>query len=159
MATSIKCVKCGKTRDFNEYTLTEEATLICPNCKAEFSLTATLEKVPGGEEGGLPPEAEFTPSPTLSPELSAEAPPPELPLPGEEEESIRRESGISVHVLTCSKCRAEWVGAFRKTCPTCGSEDILASKRTTTERVTSMLDELEHGVPVKRALSKLFGLK
>ena len=50
--TAIKCPKCSEEKDFDEYKLIEGALLVCPNCSAEFSLTATVEKLPGGEEPG-----------------------------------------------------------------------------------------------------------
>ena len=160
----ITCVKCNKRFKLSEGRLHEDATLTCPSCGAEFSLTAEMTKSPGqeGEEGGElgldtnPIDNLDTQGPEGSlPMRGAGAPPMQSELPPEES----RQPQLTTRVFQCSRCQLEWIGSSSKKCPDpeCGSSDIMISTKTIQERCQDAIDEANRGVPVGRCLDRLLG--
>ena len=156
----IKCPRCEEEKGFDHYQLLEDATLVCPNCSAEFSLTATLETLPDGAEGEddtFEPEFELPDAPT--PEPAATPPPPEMPEPPLDIPAPEsRQPVIRTRVLVCSKCNVDWVGTSPRTCPNCGSYEVLASEKSVQQRAQDTLDEMDRGVSPGRAINKLLGV-
>jgi len=160
--TLIECRKCHAKLGISEYVLIEGALLVCPNCGAEFSLTATLETLPDGDEEdqdmGMEPEPQLpdlpdAPLPSPSPEIAPEI---ELPISASRIPASR-EPVVEVYVLACNECKTSWVGAHARRCPRCRSESIMRTNTTVAERALEAVDEIEMGVPAPRALAKLLG--
>ena len=156
----IKCVKCNKRFPLSEGKLHEEATLTCPVCGAEFSLTAEMTKgaeEQGGDEMGLDTgpidDLDTGGAPSMG---GAGGPPPmssELP-PGES-----RQPQLTMRVLKCDKCKLEWIDIDGKRCPdpSCGSIDVMVSTKTIQERCQDAVEEADRGVSVGRCLDRLLG--
>lgn len=146
----VTCPKCNNAQALDAYGMNiidEAALLICPVCSAEFSLTATLTK--SGEES---PEEPEQPSHEEQPEeLPPEQAPTQPAQPGQESKQN------NIRVLTCGKCKAEWVSAPRSTCAFCGESGVTVSAKTVRERCREAIEEEDRGVPASRVLEKLLG--
>ena len=161
--STIKCPKCGRTNSFNKFSLMEAAVLVCPNCSAEFGLTATLKRLPGeeGEEAPSPEEPEAPPvkSEPAKPEpevTKKKETPPEGGEEGGEGEAVRHPV-LRTKVLVCSDCRVEWLGVHADKCPSCDSAKVMQSVKSLEDRAQGAIDEVLNGVPTTRALNKMLG--
>lgn len=58
MSLQHTCPICEKSSDFDDFTINEDATLTCPNCGTEFSLSAQVKRMSGeGNPGSDEPPA------------------------------------------------------------------------------------------------------
>ena len=159
---SVTCPRCKTERHLNQYTLEEGALLVCPNCGAEFSLSAKLQKLPGEEpeDLGMDVNPDAGTGPGTPPSAAGDmggggAPPP--PPEGGMELGASRTPVVKTKVLVCSKCNVEWLGTHAEKCPKCESTDILVSQKSVADRCKDAMEEAGNGVPPERVLSRLFG--
>jgi len=159
MSVKIKCESCGKSQEFGAYRLLEKAILVCPNCSAEFSLTANLSRLPGGgEQGGEEPSEPSAPGDYLD-DLDFGFPGDEEGDGGgegeggggelddlfgdededdededdddDEEEEPEESRRTKANVLCCSRCRRSWLATVTesKDCPKCGKQDKVSEAK------------------------------
>jgi hypothetical protein len=182
----IKCPTCLASEELKGYKLTEGAVLVCPNCGAEFGLVATLKRLPGegavgeeppvgGTDGGaaaeLPPEGD---------ELAAEPPAEEPPSDEEEddeeeeeeeegeddeddeddeEEEKEEKESVSrpVRVLTCGKCKRNYLAVSKRPCGICKNENVAISKLKASDLAVAVVEAVAAGLPIRRAVGRLIG--
>ena len=156
--------------------LNEEAILTCPVCGTEMELTAVLRSMPGegdefvaddgpadmdaggGDEGGIFDDLEDNEGPGM---LDGEDDDVEFQEIEDEEEDEDEEDEDDVEesklrVYACESCKRNWLSDSKIPCPECCDENVVLTDKTIAEALTRVLKEVNTGVPVSRAVDKLF---
>ena len=125
------------------FPLTEEATLVCPKCGAQYEVTMTTKSAPSSTEpdtqdkGAEGDKGDQEPAPNA----------------GSQEP---QKMAASV-VVRCTNCLNEWVDLTTRTCPYCDNPNTVAVEKTVQTRVEEAIASLRAGVDPDRVLGMLLG--
>jgi hypothetical protein len=162
--------------------LNEEAILTCPVCGTEMELTAVLKSMPGenddfvaddgpggpggpddmgGEAGGIFDDLEDNdtePNGMLDGEADDDVEFQEIE-DEEDEDEDEDEDDVEesrLRVYLCESCRRNWLSSSKIPCPECKEENVVLTDKSISEALVRVLKEVNTGVPVSRAVDKLF---
>ena len=179
MKDLIHCPKCKKSgplatnvseaEENKGFLLTEEALLTCPNCGAEFGMTASLKRLPGeGAVGGETPEDIGDELEDFGGDLGSDdlEPGGDFEEEGEEEfdfeeeeeevdeepEESSKHKSDKPHIFECDKCKKTWVSMKSEKCVHCESTEIFRTKTSIKKRIHEAAQDVQNGLPVSRAV-------
>lgn len=177
MSEKIECCVCNQKARLNDYSINESALLICPNCGAEFEVSALLKKIPGegeitngedaviGEpdsfksdeefdfsgdekEGEDEEDFDFTGAENEEEEKGDEE--------AEAEEEEEEEKEESVRVIKCLTCNRQWLGTSANKCLVCESKKTMLTDQPIMERIQMATREIGFGGDVEKVINKMF---
>jgi RNA polymerase subunit RPABC4/transcription elongation factor Spt4 len=180
-----KCLHCDKDISVTELlaeakVLNEEAILTCPVCGTEMELTAVLKSMPGenddfaaddgpggpddmggGSDGGGIfddlEDGDAEPGGMLDGEADDDVEFQEIEDEEDEDEEDEDEVEESkLRVYACESCKRNWLSDSKVPCPECHDENVVLTDKSISEALARVLREVNTGVPVSRAVSKLF---